>query len=85
MKLFRCQFCGRFLHFENTRCERCARRPDYLPEVGLLSALEEDREVWRARARPERARPDRRYRFCANAGHQACNWLVLAESREAYW
>ncbi len=78
MRLFRCQFCGRLLHFENTRGERCARRPGYQPEVGLLPALE-DGEVLRARAKP-----NWRCRFCADAGHQACNWLVLAESREAH-
>jgi hypothetical protein len=111
VKLFRCQACGQILHFENTRCENCGRSLGYLPEVGLLSALEPEAAgdaAIRARLadlthRPEVAallealpsagggdawhawvRPDRLYRFCANAEHGACNWLVDAAQPDAY-
>lgn len=40
MRLFRCQACGQTVYFENTRCERCGSRLGYLPEIGLISALE---------------------------------------------
>jgi len=31
MRLFKCQACGQILHFENTLCEKCRHRIDYLP------------------------------------------------------
>jgi hypothetical protein len=75
VKLFKCQACGQLLHFENTRCESCGRALGYLPEPGLLSALEPEGGDGGGGWRPW-ADPDRRYRFCANAAHGACNWLV---------
>ncbi len=40
MRLFRCQNCGQTVFFENTQCERCGHSLGYLPEIGLMSALE---------------------------------------------
>ena len=75
MKLFECQFCAQLLYFENTSCERCERSLGYLPEQTDLSALEpEDDDHWRPLAAPEQP-----FRFCANAAHDACNWLVPAD------
>jgi hypothetical protein len=80
MKLFECQNCGQLLYFENTRCERCGHVLGYLPDVAVLSALtEEGGDRWRALAAPERP-----LRFCANAGHRACNWLVPADGRTSF-
>ena len=75
MKLFECQNCGQLLYFENTRCERCGHVLGYLSDAAVLSALaEEDGARWRPLAAPEQV-----YRFCANAAHEACNWLVPAD------
>ena len=71
MKLFKCQACGQLLYFENTACVNCGHRLGYLPERTQLSAMEPDGAAWRALAEPEG-----RYRFCANAEQDACNWLV---------
>jgi hypothetical protein len=80
MKLFECQECGQLLYFENTRCERCGHALGYLPEGAVLSALaEEDGDRWRPLIAPEQV-----YRFCANATHGACNWLVPAEAPAAF-
>ena len=80
MKLFRCQSCGQLLYFENCVCERCRHRLGYLPRLGTLSAVEDaGGGLWRALAAP-----DATHRFCANAGHDACNWLVEASSDEAF-
>ncbi|MCC7271461.1 MAG: putative zinc-binding peptidase [Alphaproteobacteria bacterium] len=79
MKLFECQACGQPLYFENTGCESCGRRLGYLADLADLSALEEAPEGWRALAAP-----DRRWRFCANAEHGVCNWLVAADGAEPY-
>ncbi len=75
MKLFKCPNCGQLLTFENTQCERCGHRLGYIPEADQLAALEPDADVWRCVAEPSA-----RYRFCANAEDDVCNWLVPADS-----
>lgn len=77
MKLFECQHCGQPLYFENTRCESCGHKLGYLSGRETVTALEDDNGVWRALADPEG-----RYRYCANATHEVCNWLVAADSNE---
>jgi hypothetical protein len=81
MKLFECQHCGQPLYFENTRCESCGHKLGYLPARQTITALEEGEEggVWRALAEPEG-----RYRYCVNAHHDVCNWLVPADGAEAF-
>lgn len=78
MKLFLCQCCAQLLYFENRQCQNCFHGLGYLPAEGTLSAVEQDGPVWRALASPLG-----RYRFCANAGYDACNWLVPADSSDA--
>jgi hypothetical protein len=79
MKLFECQHCGQALYFESTQCESCGHRLGYVVEAETLSALEPDGPLWRALAWPER-----RYRFCANADFEVCNWLVPADQTEDF-
>lgn len=80
MKLFSCDHCGQTLYFENTRCERCAHVVGYDPQRHSMLALEADDDgLWRAVDAPER-----RFRNCANAQHDVCNWLVPAESADAF-
>jgi hypothetical protein len=73
MKLFECQHCGQPLYFENTRCESCGHRLGYLSDKETITALEEDGDAFRALAEPKG-----RYRYCANAQFEVCNWLVPA-------
>ncbi len=75
MRLFRCQACGQVLHFENTRCEQCGHALGFLPDRGVLTALEPEADAFRALAgdRPL-------VRLCDNAAQEACNWLVPAET-----
>jgi hypothetical protein len=76
MKLFECQHCGQLLYFENTRCERCGHVLGYLPDRAELSALApHDGQRWRPLIAPEQPQ-----RLCANAAHDACNWLVPANA-----
>ena len=79
MKLFECQHCGQPLYFENTRCESCGRNLGYLAASETISALEEGKRGLRALA--ERRG---RYRYCANAQHGVCNWLVSVEGPEQF-
>lgn len=78
MRIFSCQNCGQLLFFENTRCERCGHRLGFVPERRILVALEAEGENWVAFGDQSR-----RYRFCANAEFDACNWLIEVEAAEA--
>ena len=79
MQLFSCQNCGQLVYFENTVCVRCKHRLGYLPERGVLSAVEPDGADWRALADRSTA-----YRFCANWELNACNWMVPADGDSPY-
>ncbi len=79
MKLFECQHCGQLLYFENTRCESCSRRLGYLPARETVTAVEPDGNLWRALAEP-----NGHYKFCANAAHDACNWLIGAKHADKF-
>ena len=80
MKLFECQNCGQALYFENTRCESCGLRLGYLAAKETVTALEQDEGGFRALADPNRGR----YRYCANAQHGVCNWLLPADSPDQF-
>ena len=85
MKLFQCQNCGQPLYFENTRCESCGLSLGYLPDRETITALKPhesasnpEQKTWRALADNER------YRLCANAEYDVCNWLIAAASPDSY-
>ncbi|MGA7485835.1 MAG: putative zinc-binding peptidase [Xanthobacteraceae bacterium] len=79
MKLFECQNCGQPLYFENTTCGSCGLRLGYVPEREIVTALDETDGLWRPLAAPES-----RYRLCANAEHDVCNWLIPPDDPEAF-
>ena len=78
MRLFLCQHCQLTLLFENTKCERCDHQLGYLPDRGVLSAVEPNGANWTALAFP-----DQTYRFCANWEHEGCNWMVTPDEHHA--
>ncbi len=80
MRLFACQNCGQVLHFENIRCEQCASALGYLPGRNILAALTpvaDQPGVFISSG--GRRRP---VRYCGNAAHGACNWMVPADRRQ---
>ena len=83
MKIFECQVCAQALYFENTDCSRCGHRLGYIAADRRVAAFtqhdEDDAGVWRVAGAP-----GRRYRFCANARHDVCNWVVEADGPEDY-
>ena len=79
MQLFECQNCGQTLYFENRSCERCGHRLGYIAARQSLEALDLEDDKWRPLSEPEA-----RYRFCRNAEHDVCNWLVPADGPNAY-
>ncbi len=76
MRLFKCPSCGQLLYFENIRCENCHHTLGYDPRTSCMRALDQAGELW--------GDGDGQWRFCANAGHQACNWLIGADSTDTY-
>lgn len=80
MRVFECQNCGQLLDFENRWCERCGLSLGYLPELGVLSALEPGSDgSWVALASREEPQ-----RYCANHAYAVCNWLVPASSGDRF-
>jgi hypothetical protein len=77
MRLFKCQACGQILHFENILCEKCGHRLGYLPAATTMSAIEPEGDDWKALAAPGAL-----FRFCDNARHDSCNWLIDTQSPE---
>jgi hypothetical protein len=83
MKLFKCQHCGQLIYFENDLCLKCSHRLGFIPEIMNLSALAPAGDarpgVWRALAIDHKL-----YRPCANAQFGVCNWMVDADTEDAY-
>jgi hypothetical protein len=73
MKLFACSHCCNPVYFDNRACESCGYRLGYRPLAGAMAAL--------APGAPAVA--DGR-RFCANAGADACNWLLESDEPGAF-
>jgi len=79
MKLFECQNCEHPLYFENTTCESCGLRLGFMPAYQTVSALQPDAQLWRPLVSPKE-----HHRFCANAEHEVCNWMVASTSDNPY-
>ena len=77
MKLFTCTCCSNLVYFDNRTCERCGNRLGYSPGSNTLRAVKSDGDTWRDTGDPATA-----FRFCANESHDACNWLIAADSAE---
>lgn len=76
MKLFVCGVCGQPLMFENTRCERCKHTLGYDAGSDAMVALDALDDLWKAASGDDA----RTFRFCVNAAHAACNWLIPSDS-----
>jgi hypothetical protein len=76
MRAFSCGGCGNRIYFENVRCTRCGATLGFLPDKGVLVALEPaGNGLWRE---PGGAFL---YRMCANYSDQAvCNWMRVPEN-----
>ena len=71
MKLFRCDHCSNVIYFENTVCESCGHTLGYWHETNMMVSLETEGGHFTAPRLP-----GKRFVYCANAAHGACNWLV---------
>jgi hypothetical protein len=71
MKLFECQNCRQLVYFENIQCERCGMALGFLPNAGIVTALDLIDGVLTPFVDRHRS-----VAYCANYEHHACNGLV---------
>jgi hypothetical protein len=88
MKLFSCSACKHVAFFENSCCVRCASLLAYLPDRGVLTALERDpSDPADAPLRFLALDPlanGARYRLCQNyATHGVCNWAIAEHDQNS--
>lgn len=69
MKIFECSNCGNAAYFDNTVCVHCGMLLGYDAGGERLLALTPEADHWRDTGGGI-------WLFCANASHDACNWLV---------
>lgn len=80
MRLFSCRSCGQTVFFENSLCGYCGHALGFLArarEMLTLTLTARGDELQRLGSRQH-------YRYCANAAHGACNWLVPRASTEIF-
>ena len=79
MRLFRCDNCGNAVHFDNRTCVNCGFRLGFSPDaVDMFAVVPNDAGLARAH------HPQARFRFCANAAWDICNWIIPAESPDTF-
>ncbi|MBA3463448.1 MAG: putative zinc-binding metallopeptidase [Deltaproteobacteria bacterium] len=82
MKLYSCT-CKGLVFFENVRCTGCDRTLAFLPDRGVMSALEPVDATTYVALSPQA--DGARYRLCKNSIEYAvCNWAVPASSGDAF-
>lgn len=81
MRSFYCDFCGYPVYFEAHQCPHCEHTLGFLPDLGVISALDpwNDASDWVALV-PEAT--GRYYRQCQN--NEVCNWMVPTESEAQF-
>ena len=86
MRNFSCDVCGQLIYFENTDCVRCGSKLGFVPEEMQLTALvPHPRDgLPRDRVFTPAGGPGTPVRLCANAAHEACNWLVPAKAENPF-
>ena len=80
MKLYACSHCKQPLYFENNACLHCGHTVGF--EAGSLSMItlvSETEPEWH-----DISDPQRKYRFCENAQHGTCNWLIPPEHSSTF-
>src|SRR4051794_33793907 len=84
MKIFSCSACKHVAFFENSQCTRCGHTLAYLPDRGVLVALEPDASneppLVEGHVRYVALDPSAkgaRYRLCQNySTYAVCNWAI---------
>jgi hypothetical protein len=82
MKIFKCGSCDQVVYFESFVCTRCNHTLAFLPNHGVIGALEPAGDnLWTAVA----PHAGEHYRLCRNYTEEAvCNWAIHADESEEY-
>ena len=80
MKLYSCAKCQNLLYFENTVCLNCGSPVGF--DAGRLSMITLTPTTGKQFADITNA--GQTWRFCDNAVHAACNWLIPASQTEGF-
>ncbi|MEO5682459.1 MAG: putative zinc-binding peptidase [Chitinophagaceae bacterium] len=80
MKLYTCSTCENLLYFENSICLNCNSVIGFDAGTLTMHALEPavDNVFTDLKNR------NNNWRFCTNAAHKACNWIIPADSSEQF-
>lgn len=93
MKIFTCSACKHVAFFENSQCTRCGHTLAYLPDRGVLSAMEQELldpnipsdGVVRYVAIAPSLGDGSRYRLCRNyTAYAVCNWAIPDQDLRDY-
>jgi hypothetical protein len=97
MKIFSCSACKHVAFFENSQCVRCGAVLAYVPDRGVLTALEPaTSDPATSDAAPatdaqryflalDPAAQGTRYRLCQNyASYAVCNWAIPEHDSNAF-
>jgi hypothetical protein len=80
MKLYTCGNCRQPLYFENTRCLHCEHRIGFDPDRLTLITLVSTNGINFCDITNSQAV----FRFCQNAAHDTCNWLIAEASNTTF-
>lgn len=81
MRKFHCTKCGNRVHFDNSICLGCGSHLGFDPLDLDLQAIEPTRDgIFR---KVSRGMGPVEMRYCGNAQHGVCNWLIPAEANTA--
>ncbi len=75
MKRFECDNCGNKVYFGNVTCVKCHSALGFDDQALVMRALALD-EATAGLYRGVKNSGGKSYRYCANAAHDACNWLI---------
>jgi hypothetical protein len=80
MKLYSCAKCQNLLYFENTVCLQCNSVVGFdAAALSMKTLVPSDQNAFTDIKDKNSA-----WHFCANAEHQACNWLIPVNSPEQF-
>jgi hypothetical protein len=80
MKLYICSHCGNRLYFENSVCLSCKHAVGFdAAKLSMLTLEERGAGQW-----ADIAKKRSLYRFCENAAHGTCNWLIPVDEESSF-
>jgi hypothetical protein len=84
MRIFTCSACNQTVYFENVRCMSCGHALAFLPDLGIVSAIETLPDAPGTYSALAPGAKGRRYRLCANSAEfGVCNSAILADDPES--